>query len=996
MKMVRYRYATTFLAVCILLRAGFVWGQEPVSAFEGKQVVSIVFEPAAQPIEIAVIRELLPVKRAGIYRRSDIRASIDRLNATGRYSDIQVHAEPSGEGVALRFVTAGAWFVGRVVVETEIGDPPSAAQMVSAVGLDLGAPFDELQVMVGQESIRKLLHENGYFSATVSHRLEYEPAYQQVRVTYAVVPGKRILYSAPLISGTPGELTPEQITNATKWRRQILPGVHIPGYRGITQNRTRAGLDNIRDKYHKASRLLATVTLEGIDEATGRPRLQVNAGSIVEIRAEGAKVSRKNLRKTIPVFEEKTLDADLLIEGEENLRDFFQAQGYFAAEVKLEREQVVAGKTQIIYRVTPGERHRLVEVLTEGNKYFDAKTIRERLYVTAKSFELRRGRYSDGTRRRDEETIRSLYRTNGFRDVKVQSRTADDYKGRKGDFAVYFAVTEGPQYMVESLRIEGATSLDLSPIIGSLNSQARQVFSEFNVATDRESILRLYGEKGFADARFEWDSQPSLQPYQVNIRFQIQEGEREFVRQIVTSGLVTTQPRLVTRQLLLNAGDPVSPTALAETQKRLYDLGIFAQVKMAIQNPEGEERRKYVLLDLTEARRYSVTTGFGAEFARIGGSRALADLSGPGGGPGFSPRILLGVSRLNFLGRGQTLGVQTRLSTLQRRGSINYFVPNIFVPSIGNLDRFDANFSLLYDDTHDIRTFRARREEASAQIVHRVSKPTTFSYRFNYRNVGVANLKIDPLLLPRLAQSVRVGIASFNLAQDRRDDPTDSHKGIYNTLEVGLASKVFGSQTNFLRILGRNASYHRLGTKLVLARQTQFGVQQAWSVPANADPDVPIPLPERFYGGGGNTQRGFPENQAGTRDLLTGFPLGGSALFFNNTELRFPLLGENISGVLFEDAGSIYSNVGKMSFRTRQRDLADFNYMVHAAGFGVRYRTPVGPIRFDLAYSINPPKYNGFPGSYVQLVQCSAAGSCQAAVQRINHFQFFFSIGQAF
>jgi len=260
----------------------------------------------------------------------------------------------------------------------------------------------------------------------------------------------------------------------------------------------------------------------------------------------------------------------------------------------------------------------------------------------------------------------------------------------------------------------------------------------------------------------------------------------------------------------------------------------------------------------------------------------------------------------------------------------------------------------------------------------------------------VGNLKIDPLLLPLLAQSVRVGVASINVVQDRRDDPIDPHKGIYNTLDVGLATRYFGSQTSFVRVLGRNATYYRLGEKIVLARETQFGVQPAFSIPAASDPTDPIPLPERFFGGGGNTQRGFPENQAGPRDPLTGFPLGGSALFFNNTELRFPLYGANINGVLFEDAGNVFSSLSKLTFRTDQRNIDDFDYMVHAVGFGVRYRTPVGPIRVDLAYGINPPKFNGFPGNYVQLVQCSAANTCQRSQQQINHFQFVFSIGQAF
>jgi outer membrane protein assembly factor BamA len=463
------------------------------------------------------------------------------------------------------------------------------------------------------------------------------------------------------------------------------------------------------------------------------------------------------------------------------------------------------------------------------------------------------------------------------------------------------------------------------------------------------------------------------------------------VREVVTTGLHTTRPRLVNKQIELNPGDPLSPEKMEDTQRRLYDLGIFAQVNLAVQNPDGDENQKYALYDLEEASRYSLTTGFGLEFARIGGGTAVTDLSNPGGGRGFSPRVSLGLTRLNLLGLGQSISLQGRLSTLQKRVLLNYYVPRIF--SKPNLD---STFSLLYDDTNEVRTFRARREEAAVQVAQHISKPITIFYRFTYRDSVVSNLKIDPLLVPRVAQSVRIGLASFNLIQDRRDDPIDPHTGIYNTIDLGLATKAFGSQASFGRVLGRNATYYRLGPKLVLARETQLGIEPAFAIPATADPTDPVPFPERFYGGGGNTMRGFPENQAGPRDLLTGFPLGGSALFFNNTELRFPLYGSNINGVIFEDAGNIYSSLGKISFRTDQRDITDFDYMVHAVGFGVRYRTPVGPIRVDLAYSINPPRYNGFPGNFNQLVACSAAGTCQSQPLQISHFQFFFSIGQAF
>jgi outer membrane protein assembly factor BamA len=161
-----------------------------------------------------------------------------------------------------------------------------------------------------------------------------------------------------------------------------------------------------------------------------------------------------------------------------------------------------------------------------------------------------------------------------------------------------------------------------------------------------------------------------------------------------------------------------------------------------------------------------------------------------------------------------------------------------------------------------------------------------------------------------------------------------------------------------------------------------------------------VPLPERFFGGGSTSHRGFPDNQAGSRDPSTGFPLGGNALFFHSTELRFPLIGDNINGVFFHDMGNVYSGFSDISFRVHQRDPKDFNYMVHAAGFGIRYRTPVGPVRIDLAYSINPPSFYGFRGTFDELRRagvdpCTTVPD-KCRLQNVSHFQFFLSIGQAF
>jgi outer membrane translocation and assembly module TamA len=209
---------------------------------------------------------------------------------------------------------------------------------------------------------------------------------------------------------------------------------------------------------------------------------------------------------------------------------------------------------------------------------------------------------------------------------------------------------------------------------------------------------------------------------------------------------------------------------------------------------------------------------------------------------------------------------------------------------------------------------------------------------------------------------------------------------------VDLAEDYFGGNKNFLRFLGRSSYYKTFGGVYTLASNTEFGVIKSFSLPAGFIPSTYIPLPDRFFSGGQTSDRGFPYDQAGPRDPLTGFPIGGNALLFHTTELRFPLIGDNIGGVLFHDMGNVYTGLSKLSFGVHQNGLEDFNYMVHAVGFGVTYRTPLGPVRLDLAYSINPPTFNGLNGTYQQLVLNQAT----PAIQSVSHFQFFFTIGQAF
>jgi outer membrane protein insertion porin family len=975
-------------------------GIAQVSRFEGRPITDVQFSPA-QTLDQADLDRAQPLKKDERLRAEDVTHAIDGLFATGRFDDIAVEAEPSGNGVLIRFVVKNAAFVGGVAITGKTKLPPNRGQITTAAQLNLGAHFRDEDVKYSVQSITNLLKSDGFYEAQVDPKIERDDKAQQVFVTFAVKEGKRAKFGEPTIAGET-KLSDATIFRVTGWRIAI-----VHWWRQVTNSRVHDGIQRLLAKYAKQDRLRAQVELKELDydaqQNRVRPSLNIDPGPKVKVTSIEDKVSRRVLKRYVPVFTEGTVDNDLLAEGQRNLRDYLQSQGYYDADVQFRILPAQDDLERIEYAISRGPRHRLTSLNLSGNKYFDNDTLRERMFIEPASFRVRRGRYSEAFLRKDEENIKNLYLSNGFRDVKISSATV---QGQAGDVSLTIRITEAPQWLIDRLEITGVNQVGLDQLTPLLAVSAGQPFSDAAMTADRDTILTYYYDHGFPAATFNASSQPSGAPQHVNVTYTIVEGERQYVREVLTSGFRVTRPSHVEKRITLKPGDPLSPTQQTGIQKQFYDMGIFARVDTAIENPDGDTRDKYVLYNFDEANRYTIAVGLGAQVARFGTPNTNS-LGSPAGSTGFSPEFSLNVSRLNFLGLGHTVSARGVYSNIEKRGSLSYLQPRF-----REMDGRNITYSLLYDNTLDVRTFAARREEGSVQVSQSFSKSLTGVFRFAYRRVSVSSIVIPTLLIPQLVQPVRVGMLSATLVQDRRDNPADPHRGIYTTADFGIATSYFGSQRDFGRVLVRNATYYRITRDLVLARQTQFGVIAPFSPPAGISAQESIPLPERFFSGGADSLRGFAYNEAGPRDTgaplspgqpasaPTGFPLGGNALFANNIELRFPLIGDNIQGVFFHDMGNVYTTLGNMSLRYHQNNNQDFDYANQAVGFGVRYRTPVGPIRVDVAYSLNPPSFVGFQGTPLQLLQCGPnappTGACQSVPQTTGHFQFFFSIGQTF
>jgi outer membrane protein insertion porin family len=496
----------------------------------------------------------------------------------------------------------------------------------------------------------------------------------------------------------------------------------------------------------------------------------------------------------------------------------------------------------------------------------------------------------------------------------------------------------------------------------------------------------------------------------------------------------------VNRELQTHPGDPLSQIDIMENQRRLYDLGIFNDVNTAVQNPNGTEPYKNVLVNVQEAKRYTFSYGAGLEFQT--GQPSAVGTNQAKGETGVSPRVSLDITRLNFLGRNETITFKSDVGGLQQRGLISYGIPRLF----GNKS-FKFSVTGFYDHTIDVTTFTSERLEGSVQTEQTISKSTTMIYRFAFRRVKASDIAISPESIPLYSLPARIGGPSFTYLRNTRDNDLESTKGTYTTVDGELASSVFASQADFGSVVVQNSSYYAFGKnrpqdkKFVFARSLRVGVQQPFGNTVSLPPGQPcpiqgetncpdisvIPLAELLLAGGANSHRGFGLNQAGPRDPTTGFPVGGSGLIVNNVELRLPPVNlpyvqDNLSFAVFEDMGNVFTD-GRIMLdnllRWRQKDPqvclqdttaqeCDYAYISHAVGVGVRYKTPVGPVRFDFGYNLNPPAFPSCQAtaSYtgqLESARCVANSTTNGVVtlpyfvpQHLTHFNVYFSIGQTF
>ena len=687
------------------------------------------------------------------------------------------------------------------------------------------------------------------------------------------------------------------------------------------------------------------------------------------------------------------MDEDLLQEGRRNLRDYFQGQGYFDADVQVTSRQNDRDEREITYEISRGDRFRLAGVAFDGNHYFGHDLLSRRLQIQTASF-ASRGRFSQPLVRADSDSIRAIYVANGFGDAMVTAMVDDNYKAKKNNLFVTFHIAEGVQTRIAELQLTGNRAISTATLEGVAGSTPGQPYSESSVASDRNNILALYYNEGFPEARFQEEVLPGTAANQVRLTYHITEGTRIEVSKVLLAGYQYTRPGIIAREIQIQPGQPLREGDVIETERRLYNLAIFNRVQIAPQNPNGTDPEKVMVVATQEGQRYTIGYGVGFEVQRLAGG------TDPNGTTiDASPRGIFEIARSNMFGRAQTLSFKGRVSTLQYRAALGYSADNFLAKSSLSLQL--TGFA---DKTQDVDTFTSTRYEGSVQLVDKISSSSSLLYRYFYRAARKfprsrkCCLEENPAAgASQLGSGFRV--LGQTVMRHRRDDPSDAKRGTFNTADASIASTALGSSASFFRGFVQNSSFTSLGRAFVFARSVRFGIelplgdtvegaQLSCTTTVSSAPQEIIPLPERFFGGGGTSLRGFGSRQVGLAILHRVPPLGPRELAFNQ-ELHFPMtlpfVGNKLGGTVFYDGGNVYRDLNHITLAWKPTSPTDLNYFSHTIGFGVRYPTPVGPVRLDLGYQLNPAQY-----------QATNATTNLPQLFRLPRFQFFFNIGPVF
>jgi outer membrane protein insertion porin family len=873
---------------------------------ESRPVVSGVelVAPAALPEQLIrrAIGEMIGRPRS----RQAIRQSIERTWALGLFDDIWVEEVAEAGGVRLRYHLELRPLVRRITWRGDAG--LDVGQLVGAAALAVGEEASPARLGQVRNDLLALYEREGYLDAQVDIEATGNGPARDVVIKLAAGTPARLDHVR--IEGTLG-LPADVVTRTLALRAGDR-------YReSLVRDRVRALEERLRRDGFFTARVTSRPPVRDAGPGTVDLTIDVAAGPRYEVIFDGrAELAESDLRRRLTFNDSGVVDAFEVEASARQLEVAYRERGYAAARVTGALDEAATPPT-IRFRIAEGPQARVASVTVRGNVALTTGQL-EAAIATRPSTLVRAGLFRQDVLDRDLAALQALAQAEGFTDATIgpaELRWEDG--GRR--VHVVIPVVEGPRLTVDDVVVEGQTLFTPAELLGAIRLRAGEPWNLVRAEDGRRSVERLYGRRGYHGATV--DMKVNRHGRQISLAYHVAEGGPTHVGRILRRGLVVTRDDTILRQLGIRPGDLFDPDRLTAARQRLEQAPAFATVDVGPLRPTPTP---FADLDVTVAEQKPWHLELGAGYDTAVGGRGFLDL-----------------------GHDNLFGT-ARSASLRMMGSIGG-------EAIHQLGRVD----LVYREPWIVP---GTPWQAEASLFGEVSE----NQGYDLQKIGLLTWIGDDLLNPRgtrtvrsrlryrleasrlsdvsrelQAQGVEPGterIASLmpTVVWDLRDDRFNPRRGSVHQASVELATTGLGGTVDFVKSELSTAWFFSWLPPTVLALSGRLGLAGPFGGTGS------LPIQDRFFAGGGTSVRGFPENKLGPLDAA-GDPVGGNALVVVSAEWRFPIW-RWLGGAVFIDAGAVTPEVGDL-------ELSAFK---SGAGAGLRVTTPVGPIRLDVGYALQP------------------------------------------
>ncbi len=842
--------------------------------------------------EEVIVADIAGLEVGEEFNRDKLENSINALRKWGVFAQVEVLVQYESDGVKLSYDLKEGFIIKNIAINGSY--PLLEGTVRRSLFLSPGQIYDSSKLPEQVDRLDRLYLREGYYDSTVFAIEDYNEADREVSLRFNIKKGKTYRIRDIEVEGNKAVST-----------RRIRRIIHT--YTHYKPRKLKSNLEKIRKVYAKKGFVRARVRLEGeaFDHDARKVDLDVavREGKRVFVRFQGNDHFRpRTLRKEITIYEDGDFDDYELEASKQKLKQFYRERGYENTIVTVTKEKIDPDNYLVTFKVEEGQKIKVGNIHFEGNEDVKSGDLRD-LMATKEAGLFESGPYLKELFEQDLKKLEDYYKREGWLEAKVES-WEKTYNTFGDEVILTVQVDENPRATVHELAVNGLSEAQQEDILPDLLLLPGNPYSPAKLDQDIGAILLKLSNQGFPYAQIKHD-QKNLRDNLWDVSYDVDTGPEVRIGRLLFVGNSVTRETVIRKNLRFKEGSLFSTERILQSQINLRKLGIFDVVGIETLGLANKEEKVHAVVRVEEKK-----------------SKIIDLEAGYNTDQGFHGQLVF--NKLNMWGMGKNGNIKLQGGEQISRFEINYVDPRVRGSGLqllvgvfaGYENRpFFQNFatggysSLFYDFTSALSTY-GRLE---------------FEYvNFNEDNSVISVLRPPSSIDDRTRLTTTVGVTF-----DKRDNFGNPTKGYYLNGSVALTNQFIQRSGNYITTRGSAGYWYSPFPRLTIANALR--VAKIFPVPG----DTIVPVDDRLYLGGDDTVRGFDQDSI--------LPTGGFFSLVHNLELQFRIFG-NFQVVAFLDSGVDVSSM----------DQINLNTLRHSAGPGVRYLTPVGPVRVEYGFKLDP------------------------------------------